>query len=345
MSAHDHDDELPPDPPVEAPIEIPPDPPTKTLADARHAPPPHFPPDPLPPIFTGGSVNLIGGAPYVGKTLLVAWLVRQFLEGTVLGYPVPAGAISEHVYIAGTGSWQKTHHKVFAGLAVRPYAIRDDLALDPGRGRRRQDRLAAFEEALAHVAPKPHAIVWVDPLTCFFSGSLLDPEVCHHSTEVVARLALKYQITLVGTTLAAKSKPNPQERYQSLVNRIASSAALYACMDTTLYLATPEECDRLVHTLGVYPRQARQQTYDLIQHPETGHFAYATSEQGETALHKAIPEAPASIHVSELQSLLCQPDASDSLSRPTLYRHLRLLTERGIIRQVERGRYQRRKLS
>jgi hypothetical protein len=178
-----------------------------------------------------------------------------------------------------------------------------------------------------------------------FTGSLLDPDVCYTTAFALRRLALQHQITFIGTAQGSKQKLNPQDRYTSLLGRIAGSAAFYGYLDTAFFLATPEECDRTCHTLGVYPRRAAAQVYDIIQDRETGHFAYAIAEEAETALQRAIPAPPASVHVSELQGLLCPPGRPDGPSRPTLYRQLRLLCDRGVIKLVERGRYQRRKPS
>lgn len=345
----DFDDDAPdgvderPDPP---PVTLPPTEPPRTLQDARSAPPPRFPAAPLPPILRAASVNVIGGSPFAGKTPLMAWLIRQFTEGVVLGHPVPEGAVSEHVFLAGSGSWQDTISTWFTGLPVRGYALHDDLAFSADQlAKRKVDRLHVLEEILVHLAPQPHALVWLDPLTMWFTGSLLEPDACYTSAFALRRLALQHQITLIGTAQGSKQKVNPQDRYVSLLGRIAGSSAVYGYLDTAFFLATPEECDRSCHTLGVYPRRAPQITVDLVQDPETGHFAYATQEQAETALHAAIAAPPDSTHVSELKSLLCRPTRPDGMDRATLYRHLRLLTERGVIRQVERGRYQKRKPS
>lgn len=321
------------------PTALPPAAPERTLADARQAPPPRFPPDPLPPILRGSSINIIGGSPFAGKTPLMVWLIQQFTEGTVLGYPVPEGAVSEHVFLTIAG-WLARTADWFTGLPVRAYSLSDDLAFNPHNlYSRRADRIEVLTEALTHhLKPKPGALVWVDPLTTFFNGSLLDPDACFVNAMRLRRIALLGQFTLIGTAVSSKQKISEHERQTTLLNRIAGSASFFGHMDTCLYLAPPSELDRTTHTLGLYPRKAPQQMFDLKQ-GEDGRFTYATPVEAHGLLRGAIPEPPGTITTGELQSLLCQPGGS--ISRMTLFRYLRQAVDAKVVRQVQRGVYQR----
>lgn len=325
----DHDLLDPPDPAAGRP----------TLGDAKKAPPPTFPPDPLPPIFRGGSLNVIGGGAFAGKTPLIAWLVRQFSAGCVLSYPVPAGAVSEHVFIT-TGSWRQHTREWFGEAPVRAYSLSDDLAFDAkGLSRKKVDRHELFAQALDRLRPHPHSVVWVDPLTTFFNGSLLDPDACFLNATYYRRVALEHQITLIGTAISSKQKISAFERHTTLLNKVSGSASFFGHMDTCLYLAPPEELERTTHTLGLYPRRgAPQQMFDLKQLPD-GSFDYATPVEAHSLLRGAIPLAPDSITTTELQARLCPPGGS--ISRATLFRYLRQALDAKVIVQVGKGVYQR----
>lgn len=315
----------------------------RPLEAALTADPPRFPPAPVPPILRGASVNVIGGSPFCGKTPLMALLVRQFLAGTVLGYPAPPSHVSEHCYLGAAGSWQDEKSQWFAGLPVRGYALRDDLAFSPSQLRRRGERLQVLAWALDRLAPLPQAVVWIDPLTAFYEGSILDPDVCYRCSHELHRVALQRQITIVGTAVSSKQKPDPKERYTHLLSRIAGSASFYSTLDTCLYLATPDECALTTYSLGVYPRLAEEQVISLIRDKKTGHFEPTIDMGRETALYEAIPYEPAEVTSGELEARFCQ--GADPVSRSTLYRWLRELVSRGVIQAVRRGVFQRRKPS
>lgn len=311
----------------------------RSLEAARSAAPPTFPPDPLPPILKGASVNLLGGSSHVGKTAFIAWLIRQFGEGSVLGYPTCPEAVSEHLYIATARGWLNGAHSWFEGLPVRPYSLVDDLALHPNQLKRRQDRVDLFAERLDVLKPKPHALLWLDPITPFFGGDFLDQDACFVAGAELRRLAIRAQVTIVGT--ATTVKQSTMQVYPNMLDWIVGSSSLPELIDTSMVLASAKELRRSVYLLGIWSPSAPHQTIELLRDARTGVFDFAPPDAEYKLVLEAIPVEPGEITIADLKATL----TPDPISRATLYRHLRALIENGSIRLARRGCYQQRKPS
>ena len=314
----------------------------RPLSDAKRPIPASYPPDPLPPLLKGGTLNVLGGSPLTGKTPLIAWLIRQFLEGQVLGYPVPANAVSEHCFLSMDRSFAQTAAQWFTDLPVKVYAPHDDLAYDTDQVERKSHLVEIFEDCLDRLNPAPNAVVWVDPLTVFLGGSLLDVHSCFTACTKIRRRIQRRRITVIGTAHSSKQKANPQERYVNLIDRVAASAQLFAFLDTCFYLASPRELERNVYTLVTYPRTAASEQFDFVRAPKTGEFVLAPPDVEYGAVLALVPEPPDLVATGELQRHLCVPGG---MSRATLFRQLRELIGQGQILQVRQGRYQRRRLA
>lgn len=302
-----------------------------------------FPPDPLPPVILGGTINLVGGSPFTGKTPLLAWLLRQFLAGNVLGHPVPPGAVPQHAVICADRSWSRSGSVWFRDFpSLRAYGLQDDLTYKKQNLRRKYERTAVFEHCLEQLGHLPRGtLVWVDPLSFFLGGNLLDPDGCMVACSELREICLHRGLTVIGTAHAAKQKANPSERYLNLLDRIAGSVSLFGYTDTAIYLASPQELDRQVYTLALFPRLAPRQSFDLVQDPKTGEFQIAPLGAEYSALVAALPLEPGMIAIGDLRQMLCP----SKMSRATLFRQLRQLQEAGEARMVRHGQYQRRRPS
>src|SRR5262245_867243 len=125
--------------------------------------------DPLPDIIPFGAVTLLGGAPGVGKTALLAeWLVRIRDGKTIFGLatnPPPGGIF----YLASDRGWRSavrcfTH----VGYADIPhYSLTDDDKLDLDD---LKDWKAGIllDKCLRQLNPPPGSLIVLDPLAPLF---------------------------------------------------------------------------------------------------------------------------------------------------------------------------------
>src|SRR3990172_3618451 len=109
-----------------------------------------FPPDPIPRVILGGSVNLLAGASGVGKTALLAGMLVQFRDGLpVFGHtPNPVSTIA---MLSLDRSWHQSSQLWFdlAGFPDIPrYCLQDDLDFNVDRLEHRRLRMQILREAL-----------------------------------------------------------------------------------------------------------------------------------------------------------------------------------------------------
>lgn len=331
------------------------------------------PVDPLPPVLLGGTINLLAGSPGVGKSTFLAWLTRQVHTRTPLwGHswsPIPFQGI-----IAADRSWAHSTSRWFAleGMSDLPaYSLQDDREFKKARLRHKDQRLAIFEECLQKLSPNgdgkypPGSIVYVDPLTPFLGGQLMDYDACMVACMEIRELLMNAGgVTVIGTAHASKQKADKQSRYARLQDRIIGSTALLGFTDTQMYLASPEETDRQEHVFLWAPHHAPTAMFEVRRDTdgtfqpgdcvETGeqtiqreaaqvkelkakNFSQTTTTPTPDWLDHAFDTGPKTL--AELIAL-----ASDhNCSRMTLIRHINKLELEGAIFRPKRGLYERRK--
>ena len=170
-----------------------------------------FPPDPIPSILLGGSINLLAGASGVGKTAFLS----RFLWDLVQGRPVfkrQPNPIPKVVILSIDRSWQQSSSAWYrlAGWQddqLAHYCLQDDLTLDLNRLRIRAQRISLFRYMLDQVAPLPFgSLVVTDPIAPFLGGNLMDYDACMVACTQLRRVCRERGITIIGTAHASKQK-------------------------------------------------------------------------------------------------------------------------------------------
>lgn len=310
-------------------------------------------PDPLPGIIPFGSVNLLAGASGVGKTCLTAWLCTRFRDALpIFGHqPSP---VSEVAYLCADRSWRSSREWfVRAGYPdIHAYSLVDDLDFDPGRLELTRSLIPILRESLDKLAPKPGALVILDPAALFIAN-LNDYRSCAVALTRMRRIAMERQITLLGLMHAAKQKNDDKSKYQRLQDRILGSAAQHGYGDTQMYLAAPAETGEKFYSFLWQSHLVQPEVFALGRHKESGLFIPWAEAEGdqppdpdrasflpppsgeEGALLSQIPPPPETRGFAELV------EASGDAGRTSVYRYLQRLQELGLIVKVGHGRYQR----
>lgn len=307
----------------------------------------------LPPILLGGTVNLLAGAPGVGKTAFLAWWIRQFHDGgRVFDQAIPARPPVQ-AWITADRSWDHSTRLWFAqvGLPDLPhYSLQDDRSFKKSRLRNKRDRIAILKECLAGASPggaghyPPGSLIYVDPLALFLGGNLIDYDTCAVACSEVREICLDQGLTIIGTAHSSKQKAEKRDRYLRLQDRILGSTALFGYTDTQMFLASPDELDVDHYTFLWAPHHARTQTFKLAR-DERGLFL-----AGDEVVQPTPGRPPVDARWLEL-AMYARVEpwtfadvqlAADkaSVSRATATRHLREAVEAGKVRQVRRGLYQ-----
>lgn len=160
-----------------------------------------FPPDPLPSIILGGSVNLLAGVPGVGKTALLAWILTRFRDRLPLFGRLP-NPVPKIAFLSVDRSWQQSSRAWFELVGysdIVQYSLQDDMEFDVDRLEHRRNRMKIFNESLDKLEPFPlGTLVIVDPIAPFLGGNLLDYDACMVACARIRRSCLRRGITLIG---------------------------------------------------------------------------------------------------------------------------------------------------
>lgn len=299
--------------------------------------------DPLPDIFTLGSLNLLAGASGIGKTALMAWMMTRFRDGASLfGHATnPPTAIG---YFSADRPWKDTL-KWFEKVGypdVRHYSLVDDhsMSLD-GPQLRKRERVKFFQTCADKLDLPPGALLIVDPIALFLGGNLLDYDAVAFACMGIHRYADTRRYCCWGMAHASKQKGDEKARYMRLQDRISGTNALLGFTGTQMYLAPPGETESDFYTFMWNPHNAPAESFELDKDPKTGLFRavkqrtrpdLTTLPVAVQSVYALFPASPATLSTVDLITLV-----KDAISRPTLFRHLKVLVDTGHIEQPQRG--------
>lgn len=297
---------------------------------------PPFPPDPIPRIILGGSVNLLAGASGVGKTALLAGLLTLLRDQQpIFGHtPNPVAAIG---MLSLDRSWHQSSQLWFdlAGFPDIPrYCLQDDRAFNVDRLEFKRQRMKILQECLDALALPWGAVLAIDPLSWFLGGNLNDYDACMVACTRIRRLCMERGLTIIGLSHAGKQKADPKHRYLRAQDRIVGSAAQFGYTDTQMYLAGPVETGEKWYTFLWNPHHAPEESFQLGRTPEGLFIPWDLSQiaQDEEALYAAIPPAPGMVSFGELV-------VQSGVSRATVHRTLQDWVKRGLVARVGHGQY------
>lgn len=322
---------------------------------------PIFPPDPLPPIIVGGSVNILAGASGTGKTALIASWAKAMRDKTPINGYMP-DVVTDIALLSADRSYFKSTKQWFdlVGFGdIKVYSIQDDLGFNLQRLRKKQDRVSILDSCLELLKLRPHALVYIDPIGLFLGGNLLDYDTCLVACSEIRRMCLLRQITIIGLAHAAKQIADMKQRYLRLQDRIAGSTAIFGYSDTQIYFASPKELstkkDPVSHyTLYWNPHHSPEETFALTRDPETGLFSEGvriTDEDPASAVEDLLGRARRLLEFitadltgtdyADLMALVLQRKDLGVKSDRTLRRYLALLIEVGDIERMGKGAYRK----
>lgn len=313
---------------------------------------------PLPPILLRNSINLLAGAPGAGKTALVAWMTTRFRDTLPIFGFAPTPGIFQG-FIGADRSWNDSTHLWFdtAGYPDIPhYSLLDDASFNVTRLRKRGERMGILHscfDALDTQAPGGHipsgSLVWIDPISLFLGGNLLDYDACVTGCIEIHRLCKDRDLTVVGLAHAGKQKADKAQRYLRLQDRIVGSTAQFGFTDTMMYLAEPLEVGEDFSVFHWHPHHAAASSFKLLRDPATGLLlpdhaepltglpASVPDEPVVAAILACLPESPTLGTLSDLRQALTYQEVPASLA--TVKRALQRLLEARRVVRVGHGRY------
>lgn len=299
-------------------------------------------PDLIDKILLRNSVNLLAGAPGVGKTALLAWLLTRFRDNKpIFGYqPQPLPKIA---FLGADRSWQHSTRLWFtaAGYPDIPhYALQDDLHFNPHALRNKANRIQILTASVDKLELPKGSLLTVDPLALFLGGNLNDYDSCMVACSQIRRLCEDRQITLIGTAHSAKQKSDKKDRYQRLQDRILGSTALFGYTDTQMYLASPEETGEKFYSFLWAPHHKPPEVFPLGRDASGLFVPYEESvrNQEEGKVLGTITEAEEGTGFAEVV-------VASEVPKTTVHRYLQELIKEGVIERVGHGRYRRRRLN
>ncbi len=322
-----------------------------------------YPPDPLPPVLLGGTINLLAAAPGTGKSTLLAWLARQVRDKTPL-WGKPWGPIPWQGIICADRSWYRSTIQWFAleGMQDIPaYSLQDDQRFAKARLKHQHQRIAVFEHCLNELSPSKDgcfplgSLLYVDPLSLFLGGNLLDYDKCMVACAEIREIALAKGLTIIGTAHSSKQRANKNDRYLRLQDRILGSTALFGFTDTQMFIAAPGEVDETIdyYCFLWHPHHAPAQTF-RFDRDKQGRFVSGEPIEAPNQAPAPVVE-PDAVLPLWLAVALAEPrtffeliplaEKCEGWSRATLNRRLVQLKKQGLIIQPKYGYYQIAKIA
>lgn len=294
--------------------------------------------DPIPRIIPTGGISLLAGGPNVGKTALLAGILRQLRDGhPVFGHqpnPIPAiGVVAvDRRWATGAGMWFER-----AGYPdVLRYALLDDKTFDPRSLRRKFERTQRLLEMVDKLKLPPGGLVVPDPIGLFLGGNLNDYDSCGVACLEIRTGLRDRGLTMWATAHSAKLKADKHERYLRVQDQLLGSTAIAGFADTQMYLASPEEISQPYYAFLWHPHGAPPETFKL-ERDEQGLFVpYRGTDQGNcTRVLAYLPDDG-----SELAGAAWYERAAEiPISLATFKRVVEVLQERGRVRRTRRGVY------
>jgi biotin operon repressor len=309
-----------------------------------------LPPDPLPPVLSACTLNLLAGGSGVGKTALLAMLCRKLVHGELIFGYQPAPNIPAVAYIGLDRPWEGDTEKWFqkVGLPDIPhYSLLDDESFDlkalakmtPGSG------AEILKQLVQKLNLPPGSVVIVDPIALLIGGDMNSYTKvalgCIHLYRVIKQLG----ICVIGVDHSSKQKGGDDAKYTRLQDRISGSMAKLGYSATQMYLASPEECGSDYHTFLWNPHHAPSQQFQLRQDPSNGLFLPVEDADPNHQVLQADRNSPLT---ATLQALFAQfstqPVSTAQLialhadcDRSTVWRRVKQLEQRGLIVQIKHG--------
>lgn len=297
-------------------------------------------PDVIPYFLPGGGLSLLAGAPGVGKTALLAGLLRDLRDGRpIFGHqPIALPAIgiinADRGWAKGAGMWfQRVGYP-----EIKYYSLADDADFNPKRLRKKFDRTDILASLIDRLELPPFSLINVDPISLFLGGNLLDYDTCLVACGEIRAYLRSRQYTLLGTAHTAKLKASKQDRYARMTDQMFGSTAIAGFSDSQLYLASPLETRKSYYTLVWHPHGAKEEHY-LLERDEQGLFVPYSGVDSAT-LTRVLALFPDADKVMTLAALVELAEAIP-LSRATIKRALEALIERGSVEHVAHGSYQK----
>lgn len=301
-----------------------------------------FPPDPIPRILLGGSVNLLAGMPGVGKSAFLAWFLVRMRDGLEIFGHRPT-TIAKMAIVSVDRSWHQSSQLwlELAGFGdIAHYCLQDDMEFVVDRLENKRGRMQILREALDRLTPLPFgSLVVVDPIAPFLGGNLLDYDACMVACTKIRRVCRERGITIIGVSHAGKQKNDKKERYLRLQDRIVGSTAQFGYTDTAMYLASPEETGEKFYTFMWNPHHAPAAAYQLGRSADGLFVPWGESSVAieEDTLLKIVPETPDGVSFADLIT-------TSGLSKATVHRRLQELVSERRIERVGHGTYRRKSL-
>lgn len=305
---------------------------------ASNSPVCQVPDDLIPHFLPGGGISILAGAPSAGKTALVAGLLRDLKAGRLIfgrqPRVVPWGYINtDRSWAKGAGMWLER-----AGVELPHYSLADDHDFSPKRLRRKFERVDVLASLIDKLNLPPDSGVFVDPISLFLGGNLLDYDSCMCACmEIRAYLRAK-AYTLFGLAHSGKMKADKSERYVRTTDQILGSTAIPGFSDAILHLASPEELNKSYYQLTWHPHGAKAETY-VLDRDDQGLFVPWTGidDAVRRQLLNRMPEPPATISTPALFEYA----QTIPMTKRTFERALDTLLQSGYIERISRGCYRK----
>ena len=295
------------------------------------------PTDIIPDYLPGGGISLLAGAPNIGKTALLAGLLRDLKAGRpIFGRqprPVAIGYINaDRGWNKGAGLWLRR-----AGVKIPHYSLSDDRSFNPKALRRKHDRVDVLIGFIDRLKLPKDSLLITDPVSLFMGGNLLDYDACMVACHEIRRALQERDLSLLGTAHSGKLKADKKDRYVRASDQVLGSSAQAGYTDAILYLASPEEIGKSYYELTWHPHGAKKEVYRLERDDNGLFLPYSGADDAnQRRILSILPDGDPLSLAAIVESAQQFP-----LSRATVKRILEVVVDDGRVEKVGHGLYRK----
>jgi hypothetical protein len=304
----------------------------------------HFP-DPIDGLLPFGTLTLLGGAPGVGKTTLLAqWIAAWRDEQPICDRDThkPSGF---YYLSSDRGGASLRRWFAIAGVEadVQLYNLVDDRAFNLNKLQRSEDALDVLLEVVnMKLDPPPGGHLFLDPLAPLWIKG--DPNKARDVAISLTRLTRLCQERFINITAPvhfSKQRSDPKDVYARPQDRISGSGAFAGFSDTQVYLCDPLPPAVPCHVLGWVPRHGPPEEFQLTRDKKTGLFV-PYELYAELGLHAKLLEC-VPFEPTEAGPILAQMAEVGNLTTRTARKYLDKFVADQLVVKLRHGWFQRPK--
>jgi hypothetical protein len=297
------------------------------------------------------AIHLLGGAPFAGKSTMLAQLAKAFITGESFldGLKFSRLEPDEIGIILSDRPWSDNDIwiKKLGIESIQRYSIPDDPHMTPFMREVKDDPIygfRVFEQCFSALEdPDRIRVLMLDVMTNVFLGkSVHDTPGVHRHMVNFQQFAKQNNLAIIGSCYGTKQKKGQADQYARPVDRIMGAPTLRGCASSLLFLTAPGE-DKDSTQDGYQPlhwfsRHGESRTFNL-KRDAAGLFVQANDVVTAGSPSRRSWDVSSYIDRPMTRAELVEMGKADGHSKTAMYEGINHAVRTGLIMELPDGRF------